>query len=106
MKTQRYILNDEYVKVGYLRDFMGFSTIALEQVADYTKEFAVKLDDNKIYVISPGTDKIVKVFIEGSTLSNTEADYANANLQQTTTLYKSYGIGAFTSAIAGEITLS
>ena len=102
----RILLNDEYVKVGYLRDFMGFSTIALEQVADYEKEFSVKLDDSKIYVISPGTDKIVKVFIEGSTLSNTEADYANSNLQNTTTLYKNYGIGAFTSAIAGEITLS
>lgn len=102
----RILLGDEYVRVGYMRDFFGFSTIALEQVADYTKEFAVKLDDTKIYVLSPGTDKIVKVFIEGSTLSNTETDYANANLQQTATLYKSYGVGAFTSAIAGEITLA
>ena len=102
----RILLGDEYVKVGYMRDFMGFSTIALEQVADYTKEFAVKLDDTKIYVLSPGTDKIVKVFVEGSTQSNTDAPYTNANLQQTATLYKSYGVGAFTSAIAGEITLS
>nr|DAK84693.1 MAG TPA: capsid protein [Caudoviricetes sp.] len=102
----RILLGDEYVRVGYMREFMGFSTIALEQVADYTKEFAVKLDDKKIFVISPGTDKVVKVFVEGSTLSNTEADYANANLQQTSTLYKSYGVGAFTSAIAGEITLN
>ena len=102
----RILLGDEYVRVGYLRDFFGISTVELEQIADYTKEFAMKLDDKKIYVLSPGTDKIVKVFVEGSTLSNTESNYANANLQQTTTLYKSYGVGAFTSAIAGEITLA
>ena len=102
----RVLLGDEYVRVGYLRDFMGISTVELEQVADYTTEFAVKLDDKKIYVLCPGTDKLVKVFIEGSTLSNVEANYANANLQQTATLYKSYGVGAISSALAGVIELS
>lgn len=102
----RVLLGDEYVRVGYLRDFMGVSTVELEQVADYTTEFAVKLDDKKIYVLCPGTDKLVKVFIEGSTLSNVEANYANANLQQTATLYKSYGVGAISSALAGVIELS
>lgn len=101
----RIALGDEYVKVGYMRDFMGISTVELEQVADYTTEFAVKLDDEKIYVICPGTDKMVKVFVEGSTLSNVEGNYANANLQQTATLYKSYGVGAVSSAIAGIIEL-
>lgn len=102
----RILLGDEYVKVGYMRDFMGISTVELEQVADYTSEFAVKLDDAKIYVICPGTDKMVKVFVEGSTLSNVESNYANANLQQTATLYKSYGVGAISSALAGVIELS
>ena len=102
----RILLGDEYVRVGYMRDFMGISTVELEQVADYTTEFAVKLDDDKIYVVCPGTDKMVKVFIEGSTLSNVDAPYANANLQQTATLYKSYGVGAVSSALAGVIELS
>ena len=102
----RILLEDEYVRVGYLREFMGISTVELEQVADYTAEFAVKLDDDKIYVVCPGTDKMVKVFIEGSTLSNVDAPYANANLQQTATLYKSYGVGAVSSALAGVIELS
>ena len=102
----RILLGDEYVTVGYMREFMGISTVELEQVADYTTEFAVKLDDKKIYVICPGTDKMVKVFVEGSTLSNVEGNYANANLQQTATLYKSYGVGAISSALAGVIELS
>jgi hypothetical protein len=101
----RILLGDEYVRVGYLRDFFGVSCVELEQIADYKTEFAVKLADNRIYVLCPGTDKIVKVFIEGSTLANNETNYYNANLQQVATLYKSYGVGAFTSAIAGEITL-
>lgn len=101
----RILLGDEYVKVGYLRDFFGVSCVELEQIADYKTEFAVKLNDNRIYVLCPGTDKIVKVFIEGSTLAHNETDFANANLQQVATLHKSYGVGAFTSAIAGEITL-
>jgi len=99
----RILLGDEYVRVGYLRDFMGISCVELEQVADYKTEFAVKLADNRIYVICPGTDKLVKVFIEGSTLSNIDNTYANANLQQTATLYKSYGVGAISSALAGVI---
>ena len=102
----RILLGDDYVKVGYLRDFFGISTVELEQIADYTTEFAVKLDDNRIYVLCPGTDKIVKVFVEGSTLSNVDGSYSNANLQNTATLYKSYGVGAFTSALAGVITLA
>lgn len=102
----RILLGDEYVTVGYMREFMGVSTVELEQIADYTTEFAVKLDDKKIYVLCPGTDKMVKVFIEGSTLSNVDANYANANLQQTATLYKSYGVGAISSALAGVIELS
>ena len=101
----RILLGDEYVRVGYLRDFFGVSCVELEQVADYKTEFAVKLDDQKIYVLCPGTDKLVKVFVEGSTLANNETNFANANLQQVATLYKSYGVGAFTSALAGEIAL-
>lgn len=102
----RILLGDEYVRVGYLRDFMGVSTVELEQVADNTTEFAVKLSDDKIYVVCPGTDKMVKVFFEGSTLSNVDGNYENANLQVTATLYKSYGIGAISSALAGVIELA
>lgn len=105
-QNARILLGDEYVKVGYMREFMGFSAVALEQVADFTSEFAVKLDDKKIYVICPGTDKMVKVFVEGSTLANVDNAYANANLQQTATLYKSYGVGAISSALAGIIELA
>jgi hypothetical protein len=101
----RFALGDEYVKLGHLRELFGFDCIELEQIADYTTEFAVKLPDNRIFILSPGVDKMVKVFVEGSTLANTSDAYAHANLQQDATLYKSYGIGTFSSAIAGLIEL-
>lgn len=101
----RYDLGDEFVRAGYVRDFFGYKTIELPQVADRTTEFGVKLPDNKIYIISPTEDKPVKCFIEGSTLTNTRNNYDNANLQVETTLYKSYGVGVATSALAGVITL-
>ena len=102
----RFMLGDEYTKLGHVRDFFGTDVIELEQIADYTQEFKLKLADDEIYVISPTRDKIVKVAMEGSTLTNTTTEYDNANLMQTATLVKSYGVGVATSAIAGLIKLS
>jgi len=102
----RISLGDEYVRIGHLREFFGFDCVELEQVADYTTEFKVKLDDTKIYVVSPGVDKLMKVFIEGGTLTNVEGTYENANLQQVATIFISYGVAACSSAIAGVIELS
>lgn len=101
----RVMFDSDYVKVGYLRDFFGFTTLELDQIADYTTEFAVKLDDTKIWILCPGVDKLIKVFIEGSTLADVSGNYAHANLVNTATMIKSYGIGAYSSAIAGCIDL-
>ena len=49
---------------------------------------------------------MVKVFVDGSTLYIVDGNYANANLTQTATLYKSYGVGAISSALAGVIELA
>lgn len=102
----RFQLGDEYTKLGHVRDFFGFDTIELEQIADMSTEFGLKLPDNKIFVISPTQDKLVKCFIEGSTLTHVADNFANANLQVETSMVKSYGVGVATSAIAGVITLN
>lgn len=101
----RYQLGDEYVRLGHVRDFFGFNVVELEQIADMSTEFGLKLPDNKIFVVSPTQDKLVKCFVEGSTLTHVADNFANANLQVETTLMKSYGVGVATSAIAGVITL-
>lgn len=99
--------NDQaLVTVGYLREYFGTTLMELNQIADYTVEFGVLLPDDRIYVLCPGVDKPVKVFFEGSTMANTEDGYSNANTLQTGTLYKSWGVGVATSALAGVIKLT
>lgn len=99
--------NDQaLVTVGYLREYFGTTLMELNQIADYTVEFGVLLPDDKIYILCPGVDKPVKVFFEGSTTANIEDEYSHANLLQTGTLYKSWGVGIATSALAGIINLA
>ena len=101
----RYTLESDFVKIGFIKEFGGYAVIELPQVADYTTEFGLKLADNRIYVISPSADKLIKGFVEGSMLSLVSPFENNADLTQTTTMKKSYGFAVATSAIAGNITI-
>ena len=102
----RYFLTDEYVTLGYVREFAGADVVLLPQVADWKTPFKMVLDDTKIYVVSPGQQKIVKLCLEGQTLSSTDDVYANANLTQNSTLSKSWAASVVTSSVAGLITLA
>jgi hypothetical protein len=102
----RYMLDSEYVKLGYVRTISGYDVMALPQVADWTLPFATLLDDKKIYVVSPSSQKIVKLCLEGAVVSNVTGPYQNANLTQNATVWKSWGAAVVTNAIAGVITLA
>lgn len=101
----RYELESDYVKIGYIRTAFGYDIMPLPQVADWTTPFSMALDDAKLYIVSPSSQKLVKLVLEGSTLSNTTGTYDNANLTQSTTLFKSWGAAIATNAVAGCITL-
>lgn len=105
----RYTLEDDYVKVGYVSTFNGYDVIALEQVADpydTTTPYAMALRNDRIYVISPATDKLVKVGFGGETMSYVDGDHDNANLLQIATLTKAWDSQVITNSIAwvGQIT--
>lgn len=102
----RFALDSEYVKLGYIKTAFGYDVLALPQVADYTTDFKLALDDNNIYVISPSSDKLVKLVLEGSTLSNVGGVYDNANLTQNATMWKAWGAAIATSSVAGIITIA
>jgi hypothetical protein len=102
----RYDFNSEYVRVGYLRDFQGTDIVVLPQVADWQTPFGLKLSDSRIWLVSPASQKIVKVVLEGNVLSYTSDVYANANLVQTSTMIKSWGTAIATNAVAATIQLS
>lgn len=102
----RYDFQSEYVKVGYLRDFQGTDIMVLPQVANWESPFGLKLADNRIWLISPASQKLIKVVLEGNVISYTSDTYANANLLQTTTLIKSWGTAVATNAVAATIQLA
>jgi|WetSurSiteA1Bulk_404760.scaffolds.fasta_scaffold00089_18 hypothetical protein len=102
----RYDFQSEYVKVGYLRDFQGTDIMVLPQVADWQTPFGLKLSDSRIWLVSPSSQKIIKVVLEGNVLSYTSDVYANANLVQTSTLIKSWGTAVATNAVAATIQLA
>lgn len=102
----RYTLNDEYVKLGYIKTAFGYDVMALPQVVDISTPWGTVLSNDRIWVISPSSQKLLKLVLEGSTLSHTNQPYDYANLTQNTTIMKSWGIGVATNAVAGVITLS
>ena len=102
----RTLESSDYVRIGYMREFAGFNTMLLPQVVRADKAFTLALKDNMIYVISPSSEKLVKLVYEGGSWTNNTNAFASANLTETTTITKSYGIGVATNATAGCIVLA
>ena len=101
----RYILESDYVRIGYLRTAFGYDVLAMPQVVDVGTPFGTVLDNSNLYILSPAGQKLVKLVYEGSTLANTTGTFENANLTQNATIWKSYKAAIGTSAVAGIITL-
>jgi hypothetical protein len=101
----RYELESDYVKIGYINTMGTYDVLSIPQIADYGAPFKMMLDDTRLYVLSPSSGKIVKMVIEGSTMSNVDSTFTNANLNQNATLFKSWASGVATSSIAGIMTL-
>lgn len=102
----RYTLDSEYVTLGYLRNAFGYDLMVMPQIADWRNPYKTVLDDSKIYVISPSSQKPVKLCLEGASRTTTMNANENADLSETTTINKSWGVGIATNSIAGVITLS
>ena len=99
----RYLFDSDFVKVGHVDRFAQFDTLEMKQVADYSSiNYGLKLDDTKIFVLSPSSDKLIKVVL-GGTLSDTQSGLQNANMAQTGSIMKSWGVSAITNSIAGVI---
>lgn len=102
----RYSLSDSYVTLGYVPTYATYDLLVVPQVMDWTNPFASLIDDTHIWILSPSSQKILKLCLEGSTLSNTTDYYDSASLQQTSTIWKSWGLGVCTNSVMGLIELS
>ena len=100
-----YDFDSEFVRVGFLRNFMGYDALEMKQVADWKKKKLV-LNDKRIYVVSPAYGKIVKLCYEGGSRTISRDFEDAADMEASTTIFKSYGIGIATNAIAGVIDLA
>ena len=63
----------------------------------------MKLDDTKIWVVSPAADKIVKIGVAGQMMSHTDAFYDNANLLQLSTMQKAWDTQVITNSVCGIV---
>ena len=101
----RYLLDDNYVKLGHLQTFNGYDVLPMEQVANpyNATPYSLKLDDTKIYVVSPASDKIVKIGIFGGTFSHQDNSYDNANKTIENTTEKSWETAVVTNSVAGVV---
>jgi hypothetical protein len=101
----KYSLDDSYAKLGYIPVLSGVDLMVIPQVADFETPFQGKIADNRIWIVSPGTNKLVKAVLEGSLLSYVSDVNANANLVQTATMTKRFASAVATNSIAAVITL-
>ncbi len=100
-------LGETYNSVGYLPVFKKVPLIGLSQKIDWTSEdcdFA--LPDNFIYFISPGAPKLVKIVIEGGSLSFSDDYASNGNLTQVSSLHKRFGVGLVSNSKYGIMKVS
>jgi hypothetical protein len=101
----RILLDDAYVKMGHLTSFNGYDVVPMTQVADYTSStYALKLRNDRIYILSPANDKVVKVAV-GETLSYTDGVFEMANRTQSGTINKAWAVGVITNSYVGVIKL-
>jgi hypothetical protein len=101
----RYSLNDSYVTLGYIPTVNGYDVMRMPQVADIETFGALKIANDRIWIIAPSTQKIVKLCLEGNTIANTTGVFENSDLTQTSTLMKSWSAGVITNSVAACITL-
>jgi hypothetical protein len=104
----RIDIKDEYnTTIGYMTNFNTYRVMVMEQIPDYDNvaTYGLKLDDKKIYVVSPNAGKLIQVGI-GDSLANTDDAFDNANLSILGTTRKGIGAECITNAIAGIITLA
>lgn len=100
------MLDSEYATLGYVKNAFGYDTMVLPQIADWKNPYKLALKDDRIYVVSPSSQKLVKLCYEGASMTNPLAAFDSANLSETTTINKSWGIAVATNAIAGMITIA
>lgn len=105
-QNYRYMLDSDYVKMGYVKTYFDYDVMVLPQVANWTQPHKLFLNDNAIYVLSPSAGKIIQLALETESITITDGVFDNADLSQQATIKKAWGLAVATNAVAGTILLS
>lgn len=101
----RILTQGNNMSIQLIKTFFDYDILRIPQFAKVNDNFKLALDDTKLYVMSPSSDKLIKGVIEGSTLSHVDGTYDSANLTQDATFTKRWVFGFLTNAIAGVMTV-
>lgn len=101
----RITTNSENMGIQLIRNFYDYDIVILPQVATGSS-YGLKLKNDRVYIISTSSDKIIKGVIEGATTTNTDGTYDNADLTQHSTLNKRYAFSAVTNSTMGMLKFS
>lgn len=101
----RFGLGADYVKRGYIEDFMGVSLFEIDQKAVPGSD-SLAIDNNTLYFVAQGADKLMKIGFEGETLITTADQTKNADMTFEYNIFKKYDIKVATSSRYGMMKLS
>lgn len=102
---ERVVTNFSDYSIQLIKNFYGYDILQLPQVAT-GDNYGLALDDDRLYIISPTGDKLIKGVFEGGTMSNTINHVDSANLTSTTTLNKRWAFEFISNATAGLMILA
>ena len=95
-------LGSDYNSIGFLPVFMNTGLISLPQKIDWTSEdYDFAIADDELFFVASNSQSIVKVVLEGETLSVQDQMLANSNLTIDTTLHKRWICGIVTNSRYG-----
>lgn len=89
----------------YIQNLWNLNVMEMQQLPKYRSKYDMAIREDKIYVVTPSTDKLLKIVYEGSTMDETTDFSATADRSSFTTMDKSWGMMIATSSTAGQIHL-
>ena len=104
-KGYRMVTDATNPQIDIIRGIFDWDIIELPQVATGSN-YGLALDDDKVYVMSVGAEKVIKGVIEGTTLTNSNDFYDTADLTSSATMNKRWGFAATSNTCMGVITIS
>ena len=104
-KGYRILTQSENMGIQLIKNFYDYDILELPQIPTGVN-YGLALKDTELYIMSTGTDKIIKGCVEGSTLSNSSDYYDTANLNSNATFNKRWAFEAITNATMGLVTVA